>query len=88
MAVAGAAGVTARRDAMFAGEPINTSEHRAVLHVALRARRLGARPDRASTARSNVVPEVHEVLGAHERLRRLGAQWRRGAARRASASAP
>ncbi|MBK1678443.1 glucose-6-phosphate isomerase [Rhodospirillum rubrum] len=29
-------GVEARRDAMFAGEPINTTEGRAVLHVALR----------------------------------------------------
>src|SRR6476661_237397 len=38
-AVAAAAGVAARRDAMFAGEPINITEHRAVLHVALRAPR-------------------------------------------------
>jgi glucose-6-phosphate isomerase len=36
MAVARAAGVEARRDAMFAGEHINTTEDRAVLHVALR----------------------------------------------------
>ena len=32
-------GVQARRDAMFAGEPINTTEGRAVLHTALRAPR-------------------------------------------------
>ncbi|MFC4762822.1 glucose-6-phosphate isomerase [Dyella koreensis] len=32
-----ASGWQAARDAMFAGEPINTSEHRAVLHTALRA---------------------------------------------------
>jgi glucose-6-phosphate isomerase len=32
-------GVEARRDAMFAGEPINTTEGRAVLHTALRAPR-------------------------------------------------
>ncbi|MCB1998353.1 MAG: glucose-6-phosphate isomerase, partial [Rhodoferax sp.] len=32
-------GLEARRDAMFAGEPINTTEGRAVLHVALRAPR-------------------------------------------------
>ena len=43
---------------MFAGEPINVSEHRSVLHVALRAPadasiRVGGR---------NVVPEVHAVL--------------------------
>ena len=30
-------GLKARVDAMFAGEKINTTEHRAVLHVALRA---------------------------------------------------
>ena len=34
--VARAAGVEARRDAMFAGEHVNTTEDRAVLHVALR----------------------------------------------------
>ena len=32
-------GLQARRDAMFAGQPINTTEGRAVLHVALRAPR-------------------------------------------------
>jgi len=32
-------GLEARRDAMFAGEPINTTEGRAVLHTALRAPR-------------------------------------------------
>jgi len=37
LALAGAAGVEARRDAMFAGEKINESEDRAVLHTALRA---------------------------------------------------
>ena len=35
--LADAAGVAARREAMFAGERINTSESRAVLHTALRA---------------------------------------------------
>jgi glucose-6-phosphate isomerase len=35
-ALARAAGVEARRDAMFAGEHINSTEDRAVLHVALR----------------------------------------------------
>ena len=34
--VARAAGVEERRDAMFAGQHINTTEDRAVLHVALR----------------------------------------------------
>ena len=35
--LATAADVEARRDAMFAGEKINVTEDRAVLHVALRA---------------------------------------------------
>jgi len=38
-AVASAAGVAERRDAMFAGEQINTTEQRAVLHTARRAQR-------------------------------------------------
>lgn len=37
IALATERGVEARRDAMFAGEPINETEGRAVLHVALRA---------------------------------------------------
>ena len=57
-ALATQAGLRARIDAMFAGERINITEHRAVLHVALRAPR-GAdiRVDGV-----NVVPGVHEVL--------------------------
>lgn len=45
-------------DAMFRGDRINVSEHRAVLHVALRA------PRDASIIYNgkNVVPEVHAVL--------------------------
>jgi len=35
--LAAQAGVSERRDAMFAGEPVNTTEHRAALHMALRA---------------------------------------------------
>jgi len=51
-------GLKARIDAMFAGEKINTTEHRAVLHVALRA------PKGASIVvdGQNVVPGVHAVL--------------------------
>ncbi len=51
-------GLKARIDAMFAGEKINTTEHRAVLHVALRA------PRGASIVvdGENVVPAVHAVL--------------------------
>jgi glucose-6-phosphate isomerase len=51
-------GLRERIDAMFAGEPINVSEHRSVLHVALRAP-----ADKAiRVAGEDVVPEVHEVL--------------------------
>ena len=57
-AVASAAGVAERRDAMFAGEQINTTEQRAVLHTALRA------PRGASNVVDghDVVPDVHDVL--------------------------
>ncbi len=51
-------GLRARIDAMFAGEKINVSEGRAVLHVALRA------PRGASILVDgrNVVPDVYDVL--------------------------
>ncbi|MFN3549208.1 MAG: glucose-6-phosphate isomerase, partial [Mesorhizobium sp.] len=56
--LAEAAGLEARRDAMFSGEPINSTEGRAVLHVALRA------PERAGFAVAGqlVMAEVHAVL--------------------------
>ncbi|MCV7284540.1 glucose-6-phosphate isomerase [Mycolicibacterium wolinskyi] len=56
--LARAAGLEARRDAMFAGEHINTSEDRAVLHTALRL------PADASLTvdGQDVVADVHEVL--------------------------
>jgi glucose-6-phosphate isomerase len=47
-----------RIDAMFRGEKINLTEHRAVLHVALRAPRNAS----ISVDGTNVVPEVHAVL--------------------------
>ena len=52
--------VTQRRDAMFAGEIINTTERRAVLHVALRA----PRGTRITLDGSDIVPDVHKVLDA------------------------
>jgi glucose-6-phosphate isomerase len=51
-------GLRERIDAMFRGEKINTTEDRAVLHVALRS-------PRGATIRvdgENVVPQVHAVL--------------------------
>jgi glucose-6-phosphate isomerase len=63
LALAERAGLRQRIDAMFAGEPINVTEDRAVLHVALRA------PAASSILVDghDVVPEVHDVL------RRMGA---------------
>ncbi len=56
--LAEATGVAARRDAMFDGEHINTTEDRAVLHVALRA----ARGTTITVDGEDVVEPVHEVL--------------------------
>jgi glucose-6-phosphate isomerase len=57
-------GVAQMRERMFAGEEINTTEGRAVLHVALRA------PADAviETAGENVVPAVHAVLAQMTRF--------------------
>jgi glucose-6-phosphate isomerase len=56
--VARAAGLEARRDAMFAGQHINTSEDRAVLHTALRLPRGAA----LVVDGQDVVADVHSVL--------------------------
>lgn len=50
-------GVEAWRDRMFAGDKINVSENRAVLHTALR--HTGATP--FPSEQSNVMPQVHAV---------------------------
>ncbi|MBV8629549.1 MAG: glucose-6-phosphate isomerase [Silvibacterium sp.] len=47
-----------RIDAMFRGDKINVTENRAVLHVALRARK----GEKIFVDGEDVVPEVHEVL--------------------------
>ncbi len=51
-------GVEERRDAMFRGEPINVSERRAVLHVALRM----PKGSSLMVGGVDVVAQVHEVL--------------------------
>jgi glucose-6-phosphate isomerase len=51
-------GLSGRIAAMFSGEKINTTENRAVLHVALRA----PRDATILVDGKNVVPEVHAVL--------------------------
>ncbi|MEA5098526.1 MAG: glucose-6-phosphate isomerase, partial [Burkholderiaceae bacterium] len=56
--LAQARGVEARRDAMFAGERINNTEQRAVLHTALRAPRGTA----LKLDGQNVMDDIHAVL--------------------------
>ncbi|HVK95979.1 MAG TPA: glucose-6-phosphate isomerase [Noviherbaspirillum sp.] len=51
-------GVERQRDAMFAGEKINLTEQRAVLHTALRL----PRDQKLMVDGQDVVPEVHAVL--------------------------
>src|SRR5215469_8733674 len=51
-------GLRERIDAMFSGEKINTTEGRAVLHIALRA----PRDQFIVVDGENVAPEVHTVL--------------------------
>src|SRR5688572_5641904 len=65
------AGLRQRIDAMFGGQRINVTEHRAVLHVALRA------PEGSSILVDghDVVPDVHEVLA---RMRGFGDGVRSG----------
>jgi glucose-6-phosphate isomerase len=70
--VARTAGVEARRDAMFAGEAINTTEGRPVLHVALRA----ATGTVIEVDGRDVVAGVHAVLA---RMRAFADRVRAGA---------
>lgn len=59
MQMASDAGVAEKRDAMFAGEPINASEGRAVLHTALRNR--SDKP--VIVDGEDVMPVIRETLG-------------------------
>ncbi|SHO67554.1 glucose-6-phosphate isomerase [Pseudoxanthobacter soli DSM 19599] len=70
--LARAADVEGLRARMFAGEPINFTEHRSVLHVALRNR--SNRP--IYSAGKDVMPEVNEVLA---RMRAFAEGVRSGA---------
>ncbi len=58
LALADEVDLVARRDAMFAGEHINVTEDRAVLHTALRLPRSAS----LSVDGQDVVADVHEVL--------------------------
>ncbi len=50
--------VEAQRDAMFAGQEVNRTEHRAVLHTALRK----PRNEKLMLAQQDIIPEIHAVL--------------------------
>jgi glucose-6-phosphate isomerase len=72
--LAGAVGLRDRIDAMFRGERINTTEDRAVLHVALRA----PAGERIVVDGEDVVPAVHAVLDkmASFAMRVRSGEWR------------
>jgi glucose-6-phosphate isomerase len=72
VALARRAGVEQLRDAMFAGEKINVTEQRAVLHVALRA----PAGEQIVVDGVNVVPAVHAVL---DKMADFSGQVRSGA---------
>ena len=72
VALAEAAGLRQRIDAMFAGEKINVTERRAALHVALRA----PKGRRIVVDGEDVVPAVHAVL---ERMADFSTRVRDGA---------
>jgi glucose-6-phosphate isomerase len=72
VALAEESGLRARIDAMFAGERINITEHRPVLHVALRA----PRDQHIYVDGHDVVPDVHAVL---DRMAGFSDQVRSGA---------
>jgi glucose-6-phosphate isomerase len=65
-------GLRERIDAMFAGEPINVSEHRSVLHVALRTPRTAS----IRVGGHDVVPSVQAVL---DKMSSFAAKVRSGA---------
>jgi glucose-6-phosphate isomerase len=74
LAVIAASPMAARREAMFTGEAINTTEQRAVLHTALRA----PEGSHILVDGHDVVPDVHDVLdrlGAFAEKVRSG-EWR------------
>ena len=71
IALAEACDLRARIDAMFRGERINSTENRAVLHVALRAPRGAV----ILADSANVVPDVHAVL---DRMAAFAEQVRSG----------
>lgn len=64
-----ASGLEARRAAMFAGEPINSTEHRAVLHVALRDADLVHQNEDESTIATGVRVTLQALAAFAEAVR-------------------
>ncbi len=64
IALARACDIEGKRDAMFAGEKINTTEDRAVLHTALRAPKDAV----VEVDGENVIPYIHECLDKLEQF--------------------
>ncbi len=70
LALAEACGLAAHRDAMFAGQPINNTEHRAVMHCLLRKPPISEVSaasdaiDTVATSLSKELAQVHETLDA------------------------
>ncbi len=82
LALAGATSVAVRRDAMYAGEPVNFTERRPALHVALRdPARPGADGSRADDPRAGIAAEVADTL---DRMARFCDAVRSGAWRGAT----
>ncbi|MBL8628418.1 MAG: glucose-6-phosphate isomerase [Rhodospirillaceae bacterium] len=76
MALAAARGVDTVRRQMFAGAKINSTENRAVLHVALRNRSVGAAPPPPVMVDGvDVMPDIHHTL---KRLREFSERVRNG----------
>lgn len=80
LALAEAAGLKQATEAMFTGQKINTTENRAVLHVALRA----PVSEKIVVDGEDVVPEVHTVLDKmsafSDRVR--GGEWKGASGKR------
>ncbi len=75
--LAKASGVSAKRDAMFSGQPVNSSENRAALHTALR----NFGPDPVLVDGRDVLPEIRATFA---RMAEFADGLRRGALRSAT----
>lgn len=70
LSLAAASGLEARRDAMFSGAPVNTTENRAALHMALRSSAEDIRVDG-----HNIMPDIGNTL---RRMRNFANAVRKG----------